>query len=172
MKKTTMTLLSISLLAGSIGLFTKGAEAATEGSTVVTTEVTPGTLGITADDALAFPTIEYTGSTLNQASSGEATIAVNDTRGNFEGWGVTVKQSQAEGQTWGSGMSLNLSDGGSGTVAISETDANAFSQASQATNYDVAQSTTYTGNLTIPASVKAGTYNTTLTWTLGATPTA
>lgn len=172
--KKTFSLITLGLLATTLGTYATTAQAATTGDTAVTSQVTAGELSMTATDALTFDALTYTGSSLTALSNGNATVTVSDARGNFAGWGVTVQQSQADGQTWGTGMALTLTDttDSAKTVAISTTSTNAFSQAASPTIYDVEQAVTYSGSLSIPASVKAGTYATTLTWTLGATPTA
>lgn len=170
--KKILKVITIVLLAINIGTtYAITAQAATTGTTSVTSEVTAGEIGITASDTLTFKSLTYTGATLTIDSTGNETVTVSDARGSFAGWGVTVRQSQVGNQKWDAGMALTLKDTADNNVVISTTSANAFSQSSTDDNYAVIQSTTYSGSIVIPASVKAGTYATTLTWTLGATPT-
>ena len=175
MKKQLCGVLALTLTAtaGSLALAATTVQAATSGETNVSSTVIAGDWSITADAELTFADLAYTGSPLTATSGNSATITVNDARGNFEGWGVTVKRTQGTEQTWGTGMSLTLvnTENAEDTITVGTTDSPAFSQAASDSNYEVAQAVTYNGSLEIPASVGTGTYATTVVWTLGATPT-
>lgn len=163
MKRVVISGLVVSMLLGAVQIAVPAQADVLEGETVAKTSVESGELSISVTDEIDFGTLTLGNDALQKIKkTGEITIS--DYRGNYVGWDVTIAKANVE--SWDDAMTIDLTDVAN---AVNTSPQKVASQA-KAASYKLVQEKSFEATLSVPNTVKAGAYNTTLTWTLTSGP--
>jgi len=163
MKRVIISGLVTGMLLGTIQVAMPAQADVLEGETVAKTTVEGGELLISATDEINFGTLKLD-NTASKTIKKPGEITVTDYRGNYVGWDITI--AKATVATWDDAMTIDIS---SVTNAVN-TASQPFASQAKAESYALVQDKSFEATLNVPNSVKAATYNTTLTWTLTSGP--
>lgn len=163
MKKVLISGLVTGMLFGTVQVATTAHADVLEGETIAKTSIEGGELLISATSEINFGALTL-GTEALTAIEKTGEITVSDYRGTYVGWDVKV--AKADVGTWDNAMLIDITNVDN---AVNTAPQNFAAQA-KADSYDLVQEKPFDATLSVPNSVNAGDYSTTLTWTLTSGP--
>lgn len=163
MKKVLISGLVTGMLFGTVQVAMPAHADVLKGETIAKTSIEGGELLISATDEINFGALTLGTEALTTVKkTGE--ITVSDYRGTYVGWDVKIAKADVE--TWNNAILIGITNV---DEALNTAPQNFAAQA-KAESYDLVQEKSFDATLSVPNSVNAGDYSTTLTWTLTSGP--